>query len=373
MLIGIPKEIKNEEHRVGATPEFVQDLVADGHKIIIEKDAGEGIGTSNADYRAAGAKISSAASEIFASSDLIIKVKEPQPIECKMLRSGQVLFTYLHLAPDLEQTKALIKSGAVCIAYETITGPNGHDLPLLTPMSQIAGRLSVQAAATCLQHNNGGRGMLLGGVSGVEPAQVVILGGGVVGRNAMRGAVGYGADVTVIDRSIPVLEQLATEMGPRIKTLYSNTSNILSCLVDADVVVGSVLIPGAAAPKLISRKMVRQMKPRSVVIDVCIDQGGCFETARMTTHSKPTYVEHNVIHYCVGNMPGVVPRSSTYALTNSTAHYVRELARFGWRKALLANEGFRNGLNVAEGRITHPQVAKSQRTKYINPLEVING
>jgi len=373
MLVGIPKEIKNQEHRVGATPEMVHELVAGGHKAVVESGAGHGIGATDSDYRKAGAKIAKAAQDIFAASDMVIKVKEPQKSECKMLRPGQVLFTYLHLAPDPEQTRALVASGAVCIAYETITSGRGNELPLLTPMSQIAGRLSIQAAAACLQHDHGGPGLLMGGVTGVSPAKICIIGGGVVGRNAMRVAVGCGADVTVLDRSIPVLEQIATEMGPKVKTLYSNAANLSGSIADADVVVGGVLIPGAAAPKLVTRKMVRTMKPKSVVVDVCIDQGGCFETSRVTTHSDPTYVEHGVIHYCVGNMPGVVPRSSTYALTNATSQFAARLAKLGWRKALAEDAHFRDGLNVAEGKITHRQVAQDQRLKFVDPMEVIGG
>ncbi len=372
MIIGIPKEIKNEEHRVGATPEMVRELKASGHKVIMQAQGGEGIGASDASYKAAGAKISKSAEEIFGAADMIIKVKEPQKRECKMLRPGQVLFTYLHLAPDPEQAKGLAKSKAVCIAYETITSPRG-DLPLLTPMSQIAGRLSIQAAAICLQNNYGGKGVLLGGVAGVLPARVVILGGGVVGRNAARMAIGFGSDVTVIDQSPYVLEQLMTEMGSKIKTLSSNTANIETSVNDADVVVGGVLIPGAAAPKLVKKRMVKAMKPGSVAIDVCIDQGGCFETAEITTHAKPTYMKYGVVHYCVGNMPGVVPRSSTYALTNATAPYVSQIAKLGWKKALGQDSHLLNGLNVCDGMITHREVAKSLRTTYHDPLHALKA
>lgn len=372
MLIGVPKEIKNQEHRVGATPGLVHELCASGHKVVVETKAGSGIDASDADYRAAGAKITKSAKEVFGAADMVIKVKEPQAAERKMLRPGQILYTFLHLAPDPAQLKDLVASRAVCIAYETITSPQGG-LPLLTPMSQVAGLLSIQMAAVCLQNDKGGKGMLLGGTTGVLPAKVVIIGGGVVGRNAARLAVGFGSDVTVIDRSLPVLESLASEMGTRIKTLYSNTTNIAESLRDADVVVGGVLIPGANAPKLVTRKMIRSMRPRSVVVDVCIDQGGCFQTSRVTTHADPTYVVDGVTHYCVGNMPGVVPHTSTYALVNSTSQHALRIASQGWRKALSSDPHLRNGLNVANGLITHAGVAQAAKAKCHDPMEVING
>lgn len=370
MLVGVPKEVKNQEYRVGATPGLVHELCASGHKVVVETKAGIGIDASDADYRAAGAKISKSAKEIFGAADMVIKVKEPQAPERKMLRPGQVLYTYLHLAPDPAQLRDLVASRAVCIAYETITSPRG-DLPLLTPMSQVAGLLSIQVASVCLQGNTGGKGMLLGGVAGVLPAKVVIIGGGVVGRNAARLAIGFGSDVTVIDRSPHVLETLASEMGTRVKTLYSNAANIAESVRDADAVIGGVLIPGASAPKLVTRKMIRSMKPGSVVVDVCIDQGGCFATAKPTTHADPSYVVDGVIHYCVGNMPGIVPHTSTYALVNSTSQHALRIANLGWRKALAGDPHLRNGLNVADGLITHPEVAHAAKAKHHDPMEVI--
>src|SRR4051812_36287523 len=313
MLIGVPKEIKNHEYRVGMTPTSVREAVRHGHEVWVETHAGSGIGASDADYSHAGAKIIATAAEIFARAEMIVKVKEPQSVERKMLRPGQILFTYLHLAPDPEQTKDLVASGAVCIAYETVTGIHGG-LPLLAPMSQVAGRLSIQAGARCLERAHGGRGMLLGGVPGVEAASVVVIGGGVVGENAIMMALGMAADVTVLDRNVDVLGGLAQRFGPALNTVYSTGASLERYVLDADLVVGAVLVPGAGAPKLVSRATVSKMRKGSVLVDVAIDQGGCFETSRPTTHADPTYVVDGVVHYCVANMPGAVPLTSTKAL-----------------------------------------------------------
>lgn len=356
MIIGVPKEIKNHEYRVGLTPAAARELTADGHSLLVQSGAGAGIGAEDADYRAAGATILSDAAEIFARAGMIVKVKEPLSAERRLLRPGQILFTYLHLAPDPDQTRDLVDSGAVCIAYETVTGPNGA-LPLLAPMSEVAGRLAVQAGATALERARGGRGVLLAGIPGVAPAKVVILGGGVVGSNAAAIALGMGADVTVFDRSLDVLRRLDARFGSRLKTLYPTGEAILAEVQAADMVIGGVLVPGAAAPKLVSRAALKGMKRGAVLVDVAIDQGGCFESSRPTTHSDPTYIEDGVVHYCVANMPGAVARTSTYALNNATLPYVLALAGKGWERALRDDAHLRNGLNVLKGRVACQAVA----------------
>jgi alanine dehydrogenase len=370
MRIGVPKEIKVHEYRVGLVPAAVRELVEAGHEVVVQSGAAAGIGFGDADYQRVGAKIAAGAEEIFVAADMIVKVKEPQPQECAMLHKGQVLFTYLHLAPDPKQTEALVKSGATCIAYETVTAPDGS-LPLLTPMSEVAGRMSVQVGASCLQKANGGRGILLGGVPGVAPAKVVILGGGVSGTHAAEMAVGLRADVTVVDRSVRRLRELSALFGSSLHTEYSTQEHIDSLVMDADLVIGAVLIPGAAAPRLVTRDMVRRMKAGSVLVDISIDQGGCFETSRPTTHADPTYVIDDVIHYCVANMPGAVPRTSTFALNNATLSFARKLADLGWQKALRADPHLANGLNVHEGQITNAAVAKELGYKHIPVAAVL--
>ena len=357
MRIGVPREIKVHEYRVGLVPAGVRELTAAGHEVLIETGAGVGIGITDVEYRAAGAAIADGAAEIFERSDLVVKVKEPQPGECAMLRSGQVLFTYLHLAPDPPQARALMKSGATAIAYETVT--RHGTLPLLTPMSEVAGRMSVQVGANCLLKAKGGRGVLLGGVPGVPPGKVVILGGGVAGTHAAQMAVGLHADVTVVDRSVERLRELSAQFGSSLRTAYSTTEAIERLVKDADLVIGAVLIAGAAAPKLVTRAMLSCMQPGSVLVDISIDQGGCFETSRPTTHAEPTFVIDGVVHYCVANMPGAVARTSTFALTNATLPYVRTLADLGWKAALAQDAGFAAGLNVHAGGITHPAVAQA--------------
>jgi alanine dehydrogenase len=357
MRIGCPKEIKNHEYRVGLTPESARELVAHGHDVWIEAGAGSGIGAMDDNYLAAGAKIAPV-DDIFAQCDMIVKVKEPQAGERAKLRAGQILFTYLHLAPDPEQTKDLIASGATCIAYETVTDDSGG-LPLLKPMSQVAGRMAVQAGATALEKSHGGRGVLLGGVPGVAPGKVAIIGGGVVGFNAAQMAVGLGADVTILDRSPEVLEKLGTYFEARAKTRFSNQANLAECVADADLVIGAVLIPGAAAPKLVTRAMLGTMRPGAVLVDVAIDQGGCFETAHPTTHAEPTYVVDGIVHYCVANMPGGVARTSTYALNNVTLPHALRIADLGWKAALRRDPHLAAGLNVWDGRITYAAVAEA--------------
>jgi alanine dehydrogenase len=358
MRIGVPKEIKNHEYRVGLVPAGVRELVASGHEVLVQSTAGAGIGVEDSAYVAAGATIVAGAKDVFSASDLVVKVKEPQLAECKMLRPGQTLFTYLHLAADLEQTKALMASGATAIAYETVTAADGS-LPLLTPMSEVAGRMSVQVGAASLQKANGGFGVLLGGVPGVTPAKVVILGGGVSGTSAAEIAVGMRADVTVVDRSLRRLRALDAQFAGALKTVASTTEAIESLVTQADLVIGAVLIAGAAAPKLVTRDMVRKMKPGAVMVDISIDQGGCFETSRPTTHAEPTFVVDGVVHYCVTNMPGAVPRTSTFALTNATLPYVKALADHGAEKALSLDPYFAPGLNVYRGGITHDAVARA--------------
>jgi alanine dehydrogenase len=356
MRVGVPKEIKIHEYRVGLVPAAVRELVESGHEVLVQTGAAAGIGFADADYQQVGAKIASSAEEVFEKAELIVKVKEPQPQECARLRAGQVLYTYLHLAADKAQAEALQKSGATCIAYETVTAPDGS-LPLLTPMSEVAGRMSVQVGAYCLQKANGGRGILLGGVPGVAPAKVVVLGGGVAGTNAAEMAVGLRADVTVVDRSVKRLRELSSIFGPSLRTEYSTQAHVDALVIDADLVIGAVLIAGAAAPKLVTRDMVRRMKAGAVLVDISIDQGGCFDTSRPTTHAEPTYVVDDVIHYCVTNMPGAVPRTSTFALNNATLPFARRLADHGWKAALKADPHLANGLNVHAGHITNEAVA----------------
>ncbi len=358
MRIGVPREIKVHEYRVGLVPAGVRELVAAGHDVIVETHAGEGVGILDLQYEAVGARIVRSAAEVFRAAELLVKVKEPQLPECRLLREGQVLFTYLHLAADPAQARALTDCGCTAIAYETVTAPDGS-LPLLTPMSEVAGRMSIQVAASCLQTANGGSGMLLGGVPGVAPAKVVVLGGGVAGTQAIEMALGLQADVTVIDRSLKRLRELAALHGSRLKTLYSTADAVEQAVTEADVVIGTVLVPGASAPKLVTRAMVAQMKPLSVIVDVAIDQGGCVETSRPTTHAAPTYNLDGVIHYCVTNMPGAVPRTSTCALTNATLPFVRALADRGWEAAMQRDAHLARGLNVHEGEIMHEAVARS--------------
>ncbi|AUH50873.1 alanine dehydrogenase [Chromobacterium sp. ATCC 53434] len=372
MLIGVPKEIKNHEYRVGLTPSGVRELVANGHKVLVQTHAGLAIGFTDEQYIQAGASIASNAEEVFERADMIVKVKEPQPVECRLLRPGQVLFTYLHLAPDPEQAKLLAESDAIAIAYETVTDERGG-LPLLAPMSEVAGRMAIQAGAHALEKAQGGRGVLLGGVPGVAPAKVVVIGGGVVGLNAARMAMGAGADVTILDKSLSRLKEIDMVFGGRIKTLMSNSSNIDDSIRDADLVIGAVLIPGAAAPKLVTRAMLKTMKPGAVLVDVAIDQGGCFETSRATTHQDPIYTVDGIVHYCVANMPGGVARTSTQALTNATLPYTLELANKGWRQALLDNAHLRNGLNICRGRVTYRAVAQDLGHPYVDPIEAIKA
>ncbi len=356
MLIGVPKEIKNHEYRVGLTPTAALEYVRYGHSVLVQSQAGNGIGADDAAYEKAGATIIKDAVEIFAKADMIVKVKEPQLEERAMLREGQILYTYLHLAPDPDQTKDLVKSGAVCIAYETVTNTRGG-LPLLAPMSQVAGRMSVQSGAHCLEKAQGGRGVLLGGVPGVAPGKVVILGGGVVGTNAAAMALGLGADVVILEKSTDRMEDLVARFGTTLKTIYSTQGAIEEECASADLVIGGVLIPGAAAPKLVTKKMLKDWKPGSVIVDVAIDQGGCAETSKATTHADPTYVVEGVIHYCVANMPGGVARTSTYALNNVTLPFGLAIANKGWRQALHDDLHLRNGLNVAHGKVTYKAVA----------------
>lgn len=371
MLIGVPKEIKNHEYRVGLVPSSVRELVAHGHQVIVEHNAGLAIGFDDEAYEQVGARIAETAAEIFQTADMIVKVKEPQPVECKMLRENQVLFTYLHLAPDPEQARLLQDSGCIAIAYETVTNKSGG-LPLLAPMSEVAGRMSIQAGATSLEITHGGSGILLGGVPGVAPAKVVILGGGVVGTNAVRMAMGMGARVVVIDKSLERLNQLDLQFGSKIMTIYSTTDSIERHVTTADLIIGAVLVPGGSAPKLITREMLSKMRPGSVMVDVSIDQGGCFETSQATTHQNPTYVIDGVVHYCVSNMPGAVPRTSTFALNNATLPFVLELANQGYAKALRNDSHLLNGLNVYKGRLTYKAVANALSQEY-TPAEILIG
>ncbi|MGH8225848.1 MAG: alanine dehydrogenase [Gammaproteobacteria bacterium] len=364
MLVGIPKEIKTREYRVGMTPAGVRELTAASHSVLVETNAGSAIDFDDASYRAAGADIAPDAAAVFAKAEMIVKVKEPQPVECKQLREGQVLFTYLHLAPDPQQTKLLCESGAIAIAYETVTDARGR-LPLLAPMSEVAGRLAVQAGAHCLEAAQGGRGVLLGGVPGVAPARVVVIGGGVVGINSARMAMGAGARVVVLDKSLDRLAELDNLFGPQMETLYATAESIETSAREADLVIGAVLVPGAAAPKLVTRELLKKMQRRSVIVDVAIDQGGCFETSRPTTHDAPTYIEEDIVHYCVANMPGAVPRTSTLALTNATLPFVHALADKGYKQALGDDPHLLAGLNVFRGKVTYEAVAKALKLDYL--------
>jgi len=372
MRIGVPREIKILEYRVGMVPAGVRELVHDGHEVIVETNAGAGIGMTDADYEAAGAKVVSTAKEVFAEAELIVKVKEPQLEECGMLRPEQVLFTYLHLAADPAQAEALVKSGATAIAYETVTAKDGS-LPLLTPMSEVAGRLSIQAGAYALQKANGGSGVLLGGVPGVAPGNVLIVGGGVAGTNAAEMAVGLGAQVTILDRSVPRLREINDIYGGRVRTEYSTKHAMDILTKDADLIVGAVLIAGTAAPKLVTAEHVKQMKPGSVLVDISIDQGGCFETSRPTTHAEPTYIVDDVVHYCVTNMPGAVPRTSTFALTNVTLPFVKNLANLGWREALRQDNHLAQGLNVHAGHVNYEAVAHDLGYDYLSADDALKA
>jgi len=370
MLIGVPREIKNHEYRVGMAPASVREAIKHGHQVMVESRAGEGIGVSDAEYTTIGAEIIDTAEEIFARAEMVVKVKEPQAVERAMLREGQVLFTYLHLAPDPEQTKDLVDSGAVCIAYETVTSPHGG-LPLLAPMSKVAGRMAIQAGAYCLEQPHGGLGMLLGGVPGVDPAKVVILGAGVVGTHSTHIAVGMGADVWVLDRNPEAIESHWRQFGRSTNSVFSNDDSIERHVVEADLVIGGVLIPGAEAPKLVTTEMVKAMKPGAVIVDVAIDQGGCCETSRATTHAEPTYIVDDVVHYCVANMPGGVPRTSTYALNNVTLPHVIALANKGYQQALKDDRWLRDGLNVHRGQITQREVAQDLGYDFHDPESVL--
>lgn len=371
MRIGCPKEIKNHEYRVGLTPESVRELTSHGHDVWIETNAGAGIGASDESYVAAGAVIKDGPDLIFADCEMVVKVKEPQPEECEKLHGDQVLYTYLHLAPDPQQTADLIKSKVTAIAYETVTDAHGT-LPLLKPMSQVAGRMSVQAGATALEKAHGGRGVLLGGVPGILPAKVTVIGGGVVGFNAAQMAVGLGADVTILDRDPSVLERVGIHFESRAKTRFSNLANLHEAVCEADLVIGAVLVPGAAAPKLVTRAMLAEMQAGSVLVDVAIDQGGCFETSRATTHAEPTYQIDEVVHYCVANMPGAVARTSTYALNNVTLPHALRIANLGWREALKRDPHLANGLNIHDGALYYKAVAEELGYSY-TPLEQVLG
>ena len=370
MNIGVPKEIKNHEYRVGMVPGSVRELSHRGHEVLVETSAGAGIGFSDDDYRQAGAKIVKSAHEVFANAELVVKVKEPLAEERARLSSDQVLFTYLHLAPDPEQTEDLVNSGAVCIAYETVTSPKGG-LPLLAPMSEVAGRMSVQAGAHCLEKSQGGRGVLLAGVPGVAPAKVVILGGGVVGSNAAQMAIGMGAQVVILDNNVDTLRRLDQQFGATAQLIYSTQETLEEHVLSADMVIGAVLIPGAAAPSLVSAQMVQRMKSGAVLVDVAIDQGGCFETSRATTHKDPTFIVGDVVHYCVANMPGAVARTSSVALNNVTLPYIISLADLGWQRALAENPHFLNGLNVYQGKVTNSAVAKALNYEYLDANKVV--
>ena len=372
MRVGVPKEIKVHEYRVGLVPGSVRELVHHGHRVLVERNAGTGCGFDDESYRRAGAEIAGDAAEVFAKSDMIVKVKEPQPGELSLLRENQILFTYLHLAAEPKQATGLMSSGAIAIAYETVTDETGG-LPLLAPMSEVAGRMSIQVGAHCLEREQGGAGILLGGVPGVPPARVVILGGGVVGTNAARMAMGLEASVTVIDIALPRLYALDLQFGSSLTTLYSTLDSVEQYVTGADLVVGAVLVPGAAAPKLVSRDMVRQMKPGSVIVDVAIDQGGCFETSRPTTHAAPTYVDEGVVHYCVTNMPGAVARTSARALNNATLPFILALADKGVRQSLADDRHLRAGLNVHRGNVTHAAVARDLGLSYVPTEDALSA
>ncbi len=364
MRIGVPKEIKRFEYRVGLVPQGVRDLTSQGHEVIVQRDAGEGVGISANDYIEAGARVVDSIEEVYSQAEMIVKVKEPQPEEYGLLRSDHLLFAYLHLAPDPQQTNALIESGCTAIAFETVTDDNGS-LPLLSPMSEVAGRLSIQAGAHCLEMAQGGSGTLLGGVPGVERGRVVVIGGGVVGTNAARMAMGLEAHVTVLDKSLKRLQELDFEFGAKLNVIFATNSSIEEYVVNADLVIGAVLVPGKAAPRLLTRSMLQRMRPGSVVVDVAIDQGGCFETSRATSHDNPTFIEEGVVHYCVANMPGAVPRTATFALNNATLPFVIALANKGCKKALLDDPNLMNGLNVYKGKVTCSGVAEDQGLEYL--------
>lgn len=370
MRIGVPKEIKNHEYRVGMVPHSVHELVQAGHEVMVESKAGEGIQASDQQYEAMGATILADAASVYAQADMIVKVKEPQPSEFPLLRENQILFTYLHLAPDPKQTQALVDAGCVAIAYETVTDDHGR-LPLLAPMSEVAGRLSIQAGSHSLEKPRGGSGVLLGGVPGVAPGHVVVIGGGVVGSNAIRMAVGEGARVTVLDRSIPCLQALDQQYGSQIETLFSTQASCDEAMASADLVVGAVLIPGGSAPKIIRREILSKMRPGSVIVDVAIDQGGCAETSRPTTHAEPTYVVDSIVHYSVANMPGAVPRTSSYALNNATLPFILNLANKGYHDALLDDPHFMRGLNVCKGKVTYEAVAQALDYDFHDPRELL--
>ncbi len=370
MLVGVPKEVKSQEYRVGLVPSSVREIVKLGGSVLIEKNAGLGIKVSDEEYISAGANIADSADEVYARSELIVKVKEPQPQECKMLREGQTIFTFLHLAPDPLQTRLLVESGATAIAYETVTQDDGG-LPLLTPMSEVAGRLAIQAGAHCLEAAQGGSGKLIGGVPGVSAGDVLVIGGGVVGSNAIRIAVGMGAKVTVIDKSLTKLRQLESQFKTRISTAYATDEVLERVLRSADLVVGAVLVPGASAPKVITKDMLGLMNPGAVLVDVAIDQGGCFETSKPTTHNNPTYVVDDIVHYCVANMPGVVPRTSTFALNNATLPFILNIIKHGVRGALLCDKHLLNGLNVNLGKVTYEVVAKEQNYDFLPAIDAI--
>ncbi|HET8729208.1 MAG TPA: alanine dehydrogenase [Alphaproteobacteria bacterium] len=369
MLVGVPREIKPQEFRVGMVPAAVREFVAHGHEVLVERDAGAGIGASDDDYRAAGARIAETAEEVFAAAGMIVKVKEPQPGECAMLREGQVLFTYLHLAADRKQADGLLASGCVAIAYETVTGPGGG-LPLLAPMSEIAGRMAPQVGANCLKRDEGGRGVLIGGAPGIEPASVVILGGGVAGTSAARIAIGMGARVTILEKSPARIRWLEDRFAGQAGVVYSMRDAIERYVSEADMVIGAVLLPGAAAPKLVGRELLASMAQGAVIVDVAIDQGGCFDTSRPTTHAEPTYVVDGVVHYCVANMPGAFPRTSAFALNHAVLPYGLALAGKGWRAVLADDPHLRAGLNVCHGKITSREVAESLDLSFVPSKEL---
>lgn len=372
MLIGVPKEIKNHEYRVGLTPVSVRELVANGHSVLLQSNAGDGIGEADQAYVDAGAQIADTAEEVFQKAEMIVKVKEPQPNECKMLRPDQLLFTYLHLAPDPQQTDLLMSSGAIAIAYETVTDNDGG-LPLLAPMSEVAGRMSIQAGAMCLEKSRGGSGKLLGGVPGVAPANVLVIGGGVVGTNAIQMAVGMQANVTVLDRSIERLRELDAQFGGKISTVYSSKAALEKHVSESDLIIGAVLIPGAAAPKLVTRDMLKTMRKGSVLVDVAIDQGGCFETSKATTHEDPTYIVDDIVHYCVANMPGAVASTSAHALNHATLPFTLSLANQGYREACLANPHLLEGLNVHKGTLTNGPVGEALNMSYTDPADALQS
>ncbi len=370
MIIGIPKEIKNHEYRVGATPAGVRELIHAGHQVLVQKDAGAAIDYTDEQYQKAGAKIVASAEEVYKQSDMILKVKEPQENECKMIKKDQVVFSYLHLAAEPHLTKNLIDSGCVAVAFETVTANDGT-LPLLAPMSKVAGKLSIQAGAKALEKTQGGRGLLLGGVPGVERGKVVIIGGGVSGTNAAKVAIGMGAEVTILDRSLPRIRYLADIFGNSASLIYASSENIEKSVIEADLVIGAVLVPGAAAPKIVSAQTVKKMKKGAVIVDISIDQGGCFETSKPTSHSNPTYIVDNVVHYCVTNMPGAVARTSTQALENSTLPFTLALANKGYAKAMKEDKHLANGLNIFKGKVTNAAVAEALECKYTSISDVL--